>query len=75
MVTRLAKALQLAGVLHFQDVALCRIPGQVHPPGRVVLWGLRTGAAGQTAGLCVRQLGSQTLLFAPQRVIVRQGSQ
>jgi hypothetical protein len=43
-------------------------------------WGPRTGAAGQTAGLCVRQLGSQALLFAihlssfaPQRVIVRWG--
>ncbi len=74
------------------EVALCRIPGQVHPPGRVVqglssgargnhpysggevtivctpqirvmLWGRRTDAAGQTTGLCVRQLGSQDLLF------------
>ena len=83
------------------EVELCRIPGQVHPPGRVVpglssgargnhpysegevtivrappirvmLWGPRTGAAGQTAGLCVRQLGSQALLFAPQLVIVSQ---
>jgi hypothetical protein len=86
------------------EVALCRIPGQVHPPGRVVpglssgargnhlysggevtivstvpirvmLWGPLTVAAGQTAGLCVRQLGSQDLLFAPQWVIVRQHSQ
>ena len=34
------------------------------PPIRVMFWGPRTGAAGQTAGLCVRQLGSQALLFA-----------
>ena len=29
-------------------------------------WGPRTGAAGPAAILCVRQLGSQALLFAPQ---------
>ena len=34
------------------------------PPIRVMLWGPRTGAAGQTAGLCDRQHGSQALLFA-----------
>jgi hypothetical protein len=34
------------------------------PPIRVMFWGPLTGAAGQTAGLCVRQLGSQALLFA-----------
>ena len=44
------------------------------PPIRVMFWGPRTGAAGHTAGLCVRQLGSQALLFAPQRVIVSQRS-
>jgi hypothetical protein len=38
------------------------------PPIRVMLWGPRTGAAGPAAILCVRQLGSQALLFAPQRV-------
>jgi len=44
------------------------------PQIRVMLWGPHTGAAGQTAGLCVRQLGSQALLFAPQLVIVSQRS-
>jgi hypothetical protein len=52
------------------EVTIVRIP-----PIRVMFWGPRSGAAGQTAGLCVRQLGSQTLLFAPQRVIVGQCSQ
>ena len=38
-------------------------------------WGPRTGAAGPAAILCVRQLGSQALLFAPQRVrISNQGT-
>ena len=50
--------------------------GMSHPPPiRVMLWGPRTGASGQSVGLCVRQLGSQALLFAPQRVIVSQRSQ
>ena len=79
------------------EVALCRVPGQVHPPGsggagfklwgswkpsilgggevtivrappiRVMFWGPLTDAAEQTAGLCVRQLGSQALLFALHR--------
>jgi hypothetical protein len=38
------------------------------PPIRVMFWGPRTGAAGPAAILCVRQLGSQALLIAPQRV-------
>jgi len=42
---------------------------------RVMLWGPCTETAGQTSGLCVSQLGSQALLFAPQLVIVRQRSQ
>ena len=85
---------ELKGVPAFRaEVALCLVPGQVHPPGsggawfklrgswnpsilggevtivrapqiRVMFWGPRTDAAGQTTGLCVRQLGSQALLFA-----------
>ena len=38
------------------------------PPIRVMSWGPRTGAAGPATILCVRQLGSQALLFAPQKV-------
>ena len=45
------------------------------PPIWVMLWRPRTGTAGQAAILCVRQLGSQALLFAPQRVTVSQRSQ
>jgi hypothetical protein len=35
-----------------------------------MFWGPRTGAAGLAAILCVRQLGSQALLFAPQRASI-----
>jgi hypothetical protein len=45
------------------------------PPIRVMLWRPRTGAAGQAAILCVRQLGSQALVFVPHWVIVSQRSQ
>jgi hypothetical protein len=38
------------------------------PPIRVMFWGPHTGAAGPAAILCMRQFGSQDLLFAPQRV-------
>jgi hypothetical protein len=38
------------------------------PPIRVMLWGPLTGTAWPAAILCARQLGSQALLFAPQRV-------
>ena len=50
----------------------CSRASRFHPPGtspiRVMSWGPRTGTAGPAAILGVRQLGSQALLFAPQRV-------
>jgi hypothetical protein len=45
------------------------------PPVRFMFWGPRTIAAGVAAILCVRQLGSQALLLAPQLVkISNQGT-